>query len=262
MKKLIHLGWLICLLAALPLTRVQAQTVTKTYEPDNGNFANPERGFAISYDVAWPSDGAPWSFCQDNTDPATYTYTAWTAPLLEADLRTYRQQNITLVMMRYHIAEFRYQALSPAFVERLNQDFAVARRVGIKVIPRFVYNWPKGGPDAPVANVLSHLETLRAVFTQNADVVASMELGFVGCWGEWHHSAFGLVDDGGLNSNSRLIMQKLADVLPASRMFAVRYSGYKSQYFGGSWDEPVAPVTATEAFDGSLKSRMGEHATA
>ncbi|UYZ63624.1 DUF4832 domain-containing protein [Hymenobacter weizhouensis] len=236
----------------------QAQITTKTYTADNTNFPNPERGFAVSYDVAWPAN-TPWEFCSDITDPAAYTYTAWTRPLVDADLQRYRQQNMSVVMVRYHIAEFRYTSISPAFLDRLTQDFAAARRAGIKVIPRFVYNWPKGGPDAPVDKVLDHLEALRGVFSQNADVIASLEAGFIGCWGEWHNSKFNLLGSGGVNSNTRAIIEKIASVLPTSRMFAVRYPGHKAQYFGGSWSEPVAPVTAAEAFNGSIKSRMGAY---
>jgi hypothetical protein len=39
----------------------------------------------------------------------------------------------------------------------------------------------------------------------------------------------------------------------------VRYPGYKFQFFGnGTW-EPIAPLTAAEAFDGSVRARWGEH---
>ncbi|MDQ3810988.1 MAG: DUF4832 domain-containing protein, partial [Chloroflexota bacterium] len=123
-------------------------------------------------------------------------------------------------------------------------------------------NWPNGGPDAPLDRVLGHLEQLRPVLQTNVDVIAYMELGFIGCWGEMHNSAFGLVEPGGaLNSSTYAIIDKAFDVVPQNRMIAVRIPQYKFQYFGSPADDPypIAPVSASEAFNGTMQSRWGQH---
>ncbi len=135
-------------------------------------------------------------------------------------------------MIRYHIAEFRNSELSAAFISRLNSDFEIARKAGFKLIPRFAYNWPMGGPDASVEIVLKHIEQLKPVFTQNVDVIHVVEFGLIGCWGEQHHSCNGLVD--GMwepNDKTWQIHSSLFQAVPTERMIMVRYPFWKFRYY-------------------------------
>ena len=59
----------------------------------------------------------------------------------------------------------------------------------MKMIPRFAYNFgPTGAPDASTDRILEHLEQLRPALVANQDVIAFVEAGFIGTWGEWHDS--------------------------------------------------------------------------
>lgn len=234
-------------------------SVTVRYLTSTENFANPERGFAPAFDPPWPTQ-IPWSFCEQ--DPTKYTFTDWTAPLTTAELASYKPQGISVAMIRYHVAEFRYSSFSQAFLDRLTADFAVARQAGFKLVIRFTYNWPNGGPDAAVDTVLGHLDQLQSVLQKNTDVLAYMELGFIGCWGEMNNSAFQLVDPSvAINANTRAIIDKAFDVLPPERMITVRYPNYQFQYFGSAASDPIpiAPLASTEAFTGTRKARWGHH---
>jgi hypothetical protein len=87
-----------------------------------------------------------------------------------------------------------------------------------------------------------------------------MELGFIGCWGEMHSSSNDLIaSDNILNDATRAILDKAFAVVPGERMIAVRAPAAKFQFFGSDALHPIAPVTDAEAFDGSIKSRWGEH---
>lgn len=235
------------------------QFTTIKYQSTPEDFSNPERGFAVVQDPPDPKK-ITWNFCDANENPSHYDFTEWTAPFVDSSFKSYRKNNISLVMIRYHLAEFRYKTISPEFISRLNQDFAVIRKEGFKVIPRFAYNWPQGGPDAPLKFVLEHLDTLKQVFEQNADVIAFVEFGFIGCWGEMHNSHYGLIDEEtGINEATRKIIAKMFQTVPKSRMVAVRYPAYKLQYFTNSPDIPVNALTEKNAFDGSIQSRWGQH---
>jgi hypothetical protein len=241
-----------------------------TYLASDEVFANPERGFSPTIYTPWPDAGAVWDFCGQGNNFTNYNYAVWT-PKLDADtLRKYAARGSSMVEMRYHIFEFRQQALSQAFLDRVQEDFDTARANGYKLIPRFAYNWPKGGPDASRDQILAHLEQLRPVLTKNADVIAFMALGFIGCWGEQHTSSNGHTEISAgysrITTSFRDIVEKALNVLPKDRMLMVRYPSYKFQYFNGAPQAqvvqdvtPIAPLTLAEAFTGTTKARWGHH---
>ncbi len=240
--------------------------VNTTYQSSDKNFPNPERGFATNYEAPWPQDlKIAWGFCNPLPENAKkYNYNAWTEPLDLALLKSQRTQGESLAMVRYHIADFRNRPLSPKFLNRLNSDFATVRKAGMKSVIRFAYNWPMGGPDAPIDKVLLHLDQLQPILKKNVDVIAFMDAGFIGCWGEMHTSTNNLIgmDKEGnavMNNNSRLIMDKIFAVLPQERMVAVRYPRYKFDYFGAKNWRPIVPIKSSEAFNGSKKARWGQH---
>ena len=164
-----------------------------TYQASDENLPNPERGFTPTVYVEYP-DNPAWDFCEEGNNFTAYNYTASTPKLTAEFLRKHRDKGSTLVEMRYHIFEFRQTPLSAEFLQRLQEDFDTARAAGFKLIPRFAYNWPKGGPDASEAQIVEHLSQLQPLLEPNVDVVAFMALGFVGCWGELQSSSNGHVD--------------------------------------------------------------------
>jgi hypothetical protein len=243
------------LLFALMLVACQSEEIpeknlepaaTKTYEVSFENFPNPERGF-FQTPVAWNS-----------FNPSTVS-------LRTEDMLRYREQGISMVRPIYIIAEFKGRDLSAAFLESFRKNLSDARSVGFKIIPTFTYNFPTSydfaahperpeNQDAPLSDVLRHLEQLKPVIRANADVIAIWDAGFVGAWGEWHTSTnnlVGSVEGSEINDSSRQIVSKLLEVVPSNRMVTMRYPRHKYQLTGR------AAVTSGEAFRGSTKARLG-----
>jgi lysophospholipase L1-like esterase len=244
---------------------VSGVTQTVSYTPSSENFANPERGFAYENDVPWATNDT-WDFCRQGNNFTAYNYDAWNTPLDPSFLASERANGRSVVMSRYHIAAFRNGDISPEYLAFLDRDFATARQAGMKQIIRFAYNYPKGGPDAPLAQVLRHLDQLKPVLQRNKDVIATMEAGFIGCWGEWHSSSNELLPrnyppisdrDGYINDASRQIMDKLLNTLPADRMLQFRYPRNFFEYLGKTDLSPPDPLTAASAYSGSAQSRVG-----
>jgi hypothetical protein len=211
------------------------------YRPSDENFPNPERGFY--YQRAYRPQGG--------REPA---------PLNAAALRKCRDSGISLVRMYYVFSEFRQAPLSAAMLERIGADLATVRQAGMKVIPRFAYNFgPTGEPDASAERILQHLDQLGPALRANEDVIAFVEAGFIGTWGEWHHSTNGLFDPipgvwwERVNDKSRAIVAKLLEVLPAGRMIALRYPRHKMDLYGPQ------PLAETEAFSATPRARTGAH---
>jgi Domain of unknown function (DUF4832)/Domain of unknown function (DUF4874) len=212
----------------------QAKIVTIDYEPSLEDFPNPERGFYVQSDF-------------------NQTQNSGVTPQTLEQLRALRAQNFSLLRMYYVLEPWRDVVLPQALLDRLEIDFSRAREVGIKMIPRFAYNFGMFA-DASLERVLAHLEQLKPVLQKNADVIAFMEAGFVGAWGEWHSSTNGLMNnDGSVNNASRAILEKELAILPSTRSIALRTPSYKFAISGNT------ALSAEQAFNGSSKARIAAH---
>ena len=187
-------------------------------------FPNPERGFFAS-----------WDYNERPNRPAA------APPALEA-LRAIRDKGMSIAHLNYMMPQFRETALSPEFLARVASDFALVREAGLKCIPRFAYNsGPIGAQDASLERMVGHLDQLKPVLQANADVIAFVETGFAGAWGEWHSSTNGFFENtpgGGtsITANTRALVAKLLEVLPQDRMIALRCPRFKIQLTG---DQPL-----------------------
>lgn len=250
----------------LPLVR----GVRVTYTESEGDFTNPERGF--------------YRYSETRTSQFT--------PLDAAELREYRSPQqlssanyevaSTLVFRYYILDNFRNGPISDAILTALNTEMDAVRTAGVKIIPRFVYtvtstagDCPEGFicppyGDASKAVVLNHIQQLKPFFEQHADVIACVQMGFIGTWGEQYYSDhFGDPSGNGgqdyrltdANWQDRLdVLRALLEAVPEDRMVQVRYPQIKQRYVYGI-DAPVGsePLSAAEAFSGSDKARIGLH---
>jgi hypothetical protein len=97
--------------------------------------------------------------------------------------------------------------------------------------------------------ILAHIEQLGPVLARNYDVIAVLEAGFVGLYGEWHSSI-------SVNTTEarRQVLFKLLSVLPKERMVALRYNRHKRAIFNSN-----QPLTINEAYSGSNQARTAAH---
>lgn len=215
------------------------------YAASNENFPNPERGF---YRQLSP-----------------FNLGTFRNPLDAATLRRYRDEGISILRAYYIIDEFRNTPFPADALTALNADFAAVRSAGIKIIPRFTYSFPcvnalepcspatYGETDTSLPQVLAHIDQLAPVLQANADVIAFMEMGFIGAWGEWHDSTNGLL--GGpftANENSAAIVARLLSALPARRMANIPLIHQKQAILG-----VTSPLTSPQAFSGTSQARIG-----
>ncbi len=236
---------LIVLCAAVWLMAGSAATLaqlidTKVYQPSGANFANPERGFFIQRTPLW-RDGER-------------------IPLESEELAEARAEGISLVRTYYVLDRYCDRPLDDFVLEALSANMNTARANGFKVILRFSYNFPTNvdyerSLDAPLAVVLQHIAQLKPTLRAHTDVIAHMEAGFIGAWGEWHSSSNLLIDhpERGINAPARAILSALLDALPETRMIALRYPLLKQQLFGSQ------PLDESQVFSGSPQARLAAH---
>lgn len=203
--------------------RAQAASATHlVYDKTAEDVLNPERGFFF------PEDG----ITQDGLK----------------DIR--RVQKASVIRSNFRLDAYRNSPLTASFLQQLDKQLGWVRDAGLKVIVRFAYNADQGQPDASLDRILSHIDQLAPVLSANADILAMVEAGFIGAWGEWHSSTNGLEND----ASRKAVLLKLLAALPAERMVAVRCNFYKRGALGS--DLPLSP---DEAFDGSPRARVGAH---
>jgi hypothetical protein len=219
-----------------------AQASTVTYVPSAVDVANPERGF---YSHRETDASAP-----ETLDPASLT----------AD-RLERQR--TLALRLYFLDLFRDSPLSAAFLDLVAADLGALRQAGVKGVLRFAYarpdTWPPTQPygDATRERILGHLAQLEPVLRAGGDVIAVVQTGFIGLWGEWYYTDhFG--DQGTVSAAQwaeRLaVLRAVQDAMPAVRTAQVRTPQYKQTLFG-----TTIPLGASQAFDSSRLARTGFH---
>lgn len=197
--------------------------VTVTYAASNEVILNPERGFYSPVDFARPTDFSVYRTALRNT----------------------------LVHTTVRLDDYRERDLPPELLETLTRRLADVRAAGVKLILRFAYNngpYPDSEPDASKDQILRHIEQLGPLLQNNADVIAWLEAGFIGAWGEWHTSTHGLDTE----PDKRDILFALLEVLPPSRMVQVRYPFDIIRLF-------PEPITPAQAFAETYQARIGHH---
>lgn len=248
---------------------VKVEKINVTYAESTEDFPNPERGF----------------YRYSETHSSSYT-------LLNVDeLKGYRSlESIetanykvlsTLVFRYYVLDDVLSKPIAASFLDNLAKDFAIARAAGVKLIPRFVYTTTAkpGGcaegficplyGDAPKTIILNHIAQLKPVLQANADVIAAVQLGFIGVWGEQYYSDFfgdassnatqGKLLDA--NWRDRIeVIKAMLDAVPADRMLQVRYPQIKQRFIFGVNALITSPaLTESQAFNQSDIARLAYH---
>lgn len=213
-----------CTLAAPDSEASERVTTTVRYQGTNADFPNPERGFHTNVELV----GAE-------------------------DLSFVRDRGYTLARSYVRLDDYRERPLTSAFLGDFEKGLRAARSAGIKVIPRFSYNFPEdvdGGdaPDASLPRVLEHIGQLRPLFREYKDVIAVHQASFIGAWGEWHSSGSGL----DTLKNKRKILAALLEAVPPSRSVQLRYPADMMSFY-------PSPLTPSGAFSRTDQARIGHH---
>ncbi|MBD8722575.1 DUF4832 domain-containing protein [Oxalobacteraceae sp. CFBP 13708] len=208
---------------------VSAPLVFTQFGGTDAEIANPERGF---YRWAW-------------TDLDQFS---------KSDGADAYKNGIRIVYAMVRLDGYKSSALPASLLSRLRTAFSNARQSGVKVIPRFVYNYPaseteyRDVTDASLSRVLAHIAQLKPVLQENSDVIAYLQAGFIGAWGEWHTSSNGLAS----STVRTAIRDALLDAMPKDQFVQFRYPPHLMAWFASAPGE-------SSALNGSAASRSGVH---
>lgn len=226
---------------------------TNAYTVSNEEFANPERGFYIQADsyASAPTTVTPSlaSYRVNGKSSPGNTYTA----------------KISLLLRVFYLDTFVTSPISTNFLNAMQADFDSIRAQGCKAVVRFAYNQDQTSPynEPSKARILAHIEQLQPLLKRNADVIAVLQQGFIGAWGEGYYTDI-FYTAGQATTQNWLdradVLNALLAALPAERMVQVRVPQQKQKHVHGpTASTSVAPLSAAEAFSGGNAARIGFH---
>lgn len=202
-----------------------------TYQEDESNFCNPERGLYTPVIKYFRGESLP------------------TASSAQA-LGGIRINKRTLAYSEFYITGFVDKDLSEDVLDFLREHFKKHREAGIKSVVRFAYSddhvesakpW-----DADPAQTLRHVAQLKPIFQEYADVMFVVQYGFVGAYGEGYYT-----DHYGMNpktyedyASRRALMEALLEAVPSNRQIAVRYPQSKCGILGITNKDTITAATA------------------
>lgn len=210
-----------------------------TYTEDNSIINNPERGWFRNFQPIYST----------NTPVP-----AFTACQLINTKNTY---GVTLVRKYYLLYAWKTSDLPQSFLNEMAGDCAAARAAGVKIIPRYTYNYncnDFSNADASETWTKRHIDQLKPIWDANVDVLDHLQPGFVGQWGEWHTSTNNHTNASHvLTQSGKNILNYLIQKFPVKRNVAIRYVSHFNQ-IGLN-----ATLNDATAFNGSNQARSGNH---
>jgi hypothetical protein len=90
--------------------------------------------------------------------------------------------------------------------------------------------------DATKATMLSHILQLKPLLIANSDIIAVMQAGFIGAWGEWYSTSQAEFGGYGYNQTDltsaniqhrKDLLNAILNALPSNRAVQVRYPAFK-----------------------------------
>ena len=215
-----------------------ASVIKAVFKETTKSLLNPERGFY---------GGATDIFQANN-------------PITASKAKAVKEQGMTLMYIGFYLQSFMNGDISQAYLDMVQKSLDAVRSAGIKCVLRFAYqNKESNKPwDPPVDVVLRHVEQLKPILQQNADVIFVLQAGFVGVWGEWYYTEY-FIKDPSTDSDyqpRRRLTDALLDALPESRQIALRTPQFKMRMYGLSIKDTL---TAQTAHSGSALSRLSGH---
>jgi hypothetical protein len=212
-------------------TQVTSATVPVTYTASNATIANPERGF--------------------------YRHVPCTTPLSLSQLKGIRTtSSSSLMLCVFYLKDFVNAPISQTALNLFQQQMTTVRNAGMKAIVRFAYSDSSSPTDAKPAMVNTHLTQLAPMLASNKDVIAVVQAGIIGSWGEWGNTqnygdSYNMTAQNMADRKS--VVDKLLNVVPAERMVQLRMPLFKTKLYSAS------NLTVSEAYTNTAKARLGFH---
>lgn len=208
-----------------------------SFAESTGHITNPERGFYCPADIRKSSQA-----------------------ITTESVLAQRRLGRTLFYLGFILSDFVDKDISQEHLDMIQGCFDALREGGAKCVLRFSYSDSEGETpwDADVDVVMRHVQQLKPLLQQNADVIFVMQAGFVGVWGEWyytsHFESSPKTDEQWAPRKN--LVNALLEALPDIRQIQLRTPQYKMKMYGMELKDTI---TASTAFKPTTLARLGGH---
>jgi hypothetical protein len=234
-------------------TALGQEFATNYYTVSTEDFPNPERGFYLQED-SYASSPTPVT-----SQLADYRINGRSSP------GSAYTAKISLVLRLFYLDAFVASPISSNYLASIQADFDSIRAQGDKAIVRFAYNKDTTRPfsEPTKAQIMAHIAQLKPLLKKNCDVIAVLQQGLIGAWGEGYYTD-NFYTNGQATAQNWLdradVLSALLAALPSERMVQVRTPQMKQKFvYGPSAPINSAPLDPAQAFNGSDPSRIGFH---
>lgn len=216
------------------------QTVDIFFTESAGATTNPERGLYKAKDIKSSSSA-----------------------LKASDVQARRLEGVTLWYLGFYLTDFMKGDISKSYLDKIQNSFNALRQGGAKCVLRFAYRDDDDGfgtidqePERQV--VMRHIEQLKPLLQENADVIFVLQAGFIGTWGEWYYTThFVYQPESNADYQPRKeVCEALLDAMHESRQIELRTPQFKMRLYGLALKDTL---TAATAHSGSKYSRLAGH---
>lgn len=198
-------------------------------------FPNPERGFYNVKDF----------------------HSATDSPITASSIETQRTLNRTIVYNGYYPKDYMNGDIGEEFLQLMRTNMQVLRENGSKCVLRIAYSDSEAEKpwDPTLEIVLRHIENLKPVLQEYADVILTFQAGFVGVWGEWYYTENFVFSP--KNPEDHKLRKQVTDAmlaaLPAERTISLRTPMFKRMMYAESYTDTL---TVETAYNGTPRARI------
>lgn len=198
------------------------QTITfRGIRPDDLNgkepVENPERGFRLEHIMK----------ASDLLNPYhKINYASNMADLISKDENSYHEKT-KVTQLYFFLTDYLGTKIPDHAFRNMQVIFDEIKKSGYKVILLFAYRYDETCAYETYDDIKRHLIQLKPFLQKNESLIYAFQAGFLGLWGEWHHSGL----DNSL-FHRQVVIRDILQNIPANKKVQVRETIYKTNAAG------------------------------
>ncbi len=146
-------------------------------------------------------------------------------------------EKIKLTQLYFYLTDYLKTSIPDQAFRNMQKVFDEIKKSGYKVILLFAYRYDNNCRYETYDDIKRHLTQLKPFLQKNESLIYAFQAGFLGLWGEWHHS--------GLDNSTfhkKMLIRDILQTIPNSKKMQVRETIYKSNASGYIRRNPNSPI--------------------
>ena len=159
------------------------------------------------------------------------------AGAIRGDENNYSEK-LKLTQLYFYLTDYLKTKIPDQAFRNMQAVFDEIKKTGYKVILLFAYRYDDGCKYETYEDIKRHLIQLKPFLQKNESLIYAFQAGFLGLWGEWHHSGL----DNSL-FHRQVVIRDILQTIPAGRKMQVRETIYKTDAAGFIRRNPNSPIS-------------------